>query len=77
MWPGGGNREVIAEPAFLEDESSPTVLQRFARGPETRFEEIGVQSALRNPDFLQQDFWTTSGTSFLYGSLFNGRRVAR
>ena len=30
-----GNREVIAEPSFLEDESSSSVLQRSARGPET------------------------------------------
>jgi hypothetical protein len=33
------NREVIAEPSFLEDESSPSVLQHFARGPETAFAE--------------------------------------
>jgi hypothetical protein len=61
MWPGGGNREVIAEPAFLEDESSPTVLQRFARGRETRFEEIGVQAALAvTPHVLQEDLWPAS-----------------
>jgi hypothetical protein len=55
---GGGRRPArkrassdprIAEPSFLQDESSATVLQRFARGPGTGLREI-------NGDLLGEDF---------------------
>jgi hypothetical protein len=44
-----GDREVIAEPSFFQDESSPTVLQPFARRPGTGLREI-------NGDLLGEDF---------------------
>ncbi len=37
-----GNREVIAEPSFLEDESSLAVRHCFALGPQTGFWELRV-----------------------------------
>jgi hypothetical protein len=46
-----GNREVIAEPSFLEDESSPIVFQRFAYRLETGSEDIAAQAALCNTTF--------------------------
>jgi hypothetical protein len=44
-----GNRELIAERSFLQAESSPAVLQRLARGPQTAISKV-------NGDLLDEDF---------------------
>jgi hypothetical protein len=59
----GRQSGVIAEPSFLEDESSPARFRRFAHSPETALWESSQASTRAGARFPYPDFWPgiTSG----------------